>query len=351
MEKKLTFKQTLSQNLNTAFSINYTILENLNRMMPENGQMVFTSNDIFGEKSNDQILFNQKFHEFAELKNKCYKEIKKELSKLNFKEQFLNNTKYLLEFYEEITGIKLEYNKVFGNGDIKDWDLFNQIGDYSRNDSSLTNRSKTELAIIFYQFLAFYDEYRAWKATCDIVDVLDKDINQYGAKSVYFGKIDNPNIIKVNIDDFNMFSDAVYEILDPLEEKIKSEYKEDRKKVKNLSISEQKSRLSSYSQLFSALNQIDDFYDKIGERFNAANSRVQMNKPTLLQKLVFGKALKEDPNFSIDEIYVHKIEIRELAELLSVFPPLDQLREKLDNILYPDSKNVEISQENAKSNN
>ena len=349
MEKKLTFKQTLSQNLNTAFSINYTILENLNRMMPENGQKVFTSNDIFGEKSSDQILYDQNFHDFAQIKIQCYKEIKKGLKDLHFKERFRKNTKYILELYEEVTGTKFEYDKIFSNDDIKDWDSFNKIGDFFRYDDTLTNRSRTELGIVYYQFLAFYDDYRAWKATCDIVEALDKDINQYGAKSIYFGKIDNPDIVKIDIDQFNDFFDAVYEILDPLENKIRVGYKEDVKKIKNND--EQEELISSYNQLFLALKQVEDFYDKIGERFDAANSRVQMKKPTIFQKLIYGKALKEDPDFYIDKIYVHKIEIRELAELLSLFPQLDELRNKLDKFLDSDSKNVENSQENAKSNN
>ena len=178
----------------------------------------------------------------------------------------------------------------------------------------------------------FYDKYRNWKSTKEIFEVLDKDINPCGSKSIYYGIIDNPDILKVSIDDFNDFFDNVYGYIDIAETAIYDRMKE-LEKVKNDPNSTEE--FKQLCMILSQISRINRIYDKFGERYEAANKSILKTKQTLLNRIIFGKKKEDETEepFTINEFHVHKNELRELSELLSIFPELDEEREQLDKLI------------------
>lgn len=340
MKKQYSLIDSLNAQLNSAYSINYTILENLTHLVPNNGQMVFTREDIFGKKTPEQQKYDNRFYTLASYRNDSFSAIKQSLSSLDFENMFKENTKTFVDFYQKDFKRPLQYNSLFSKDDIKNWDLFHRIGEEILNDTTTPNKDRAQFGSVYYEFMDFYYRYSNWKSIKEIFEVLDSDINTFGSKSIYYGNIDNPNVLKISIDDFNDFFDNVYGYLDIAETAINDRIKQ-LEKIKN-----DPDATEEFKQLCMILGQlraIDDIYDKFGERFEAANRTIISNKQPLLNRILFGKKKEVEPEnpFTINEFYVHKNELRELSELLKIFPDLDEEKNKLNELINPTSHSKE----------
>ena len=98
MKKEMSFIEKVYYNLNTAFSLNYMVLQNLARLLPS-GNNVMTRNDIFGEKTGAMYQYDMYYKDLAEARNEHFEGIRG-FSLLRF---ILNNSKKIQHIYLKTT--------------------------------------------------------------------------------------------------------------------------------------------------------------------------------------------------------------------------------------------------------
>lgn len=334
----LYYDKILRDDLNYAFSINYMVLENLDKLMPKNGQMIFSRNDIFGQKSREEEIYNLRFHEFAKVRNECFSNIQKGLDSFNCKEKFKANSECLLGVYNQSTGNNIKYDDLFGNDDVKNWELFQKINQSVNTEDfdSLENRGR--LVIALHQFSVFYEDYKLWKIVSEIFDVLQNDINGYGSKTLYFGKPDNQNIIKLSKSKFDKLCSSINEILIDQEKKMLSEEKEISKR---LITSEDKADVDAAGTILEkigALMFLKKSLNDFNVRFQWANQRPYKEKNNLKNLARKLHLVKPEEKFTVDNVYIHKIELRDLIEPMAFFPEFDKYRNVFSEIVFDNNK-------------
>lgn len=337
MENFSELKETLNEHLNNAFSINYMVLDNINHLVPENGNMVFTRDDIFGSKSKEKRIYNERFHEYAKMRTESFLKIREGLESYGFQEKFKRNSKVFIEIYNELGRNKVKYEDVFSSNDIKNWAFFYNIDKVLRKGAFRSNKERLELAIINEQFLGFYDQYRAWKSAYDIFNVLDNDIDTYGNKSIYHGRTGGQDVLKIKNDDYEKFFNGVFRVLDRTSAMLNDEY---RKKVKIFAGEDKKDdRISELEYYLAVIAAIENFYQKMSKRYKAANKAYekQTSKLKIFRKLFTSNKRENDENkLVVDSVYVHKLEIQELVDLLLAFPELKKFADKADKLILPE---------------
>ena len=69
--EQLTFNDELQKLINSAFSVNYMVLDNFRHVDPTNHKGTFLRDDIFGQKSRKQMVYENLYHDYAEIRNEC----------------------------------------------------------------------------------------------------------------------------------------------------------------------------------------------------------------------------------------------------------------------------------------
>ena len=197
--KELSYIERVYNNLNTAFSINFMVLQNLARINVASGN-VFTRNDIFGAKSSAEKQYDDYFKEYAEIRNDYFEEIREFFAAETYFNSFNTNAHYLIDEYNACFEKNLQVKDVFSDRNVKNWKLFNQIFDDVENFEAKSSIDTLKLHCAFAQFLIFYDSYKKWLSAYEIFEVLERDITSYGGKSLYHGKPDNDDIFILNFD-------------------------------------------------------------------------------------------------------------------------------------------------------
>lgn len=339
MENFSKLKETLNEHLNNAFSINYMVLDNINHILPENGNMVFTRDDIFGSKSKEKRIYNERFHEYAKMRTESFLKIREGLESYGFQEKFKRNSKVFVEIYNELGREKVKYDDIFSDDDIKDWNFFYEVDRILRKGAFRSNKERFELAIINEQFLGFYDEYRAWKSAYDIFNVLSNDINDYGNKSIHYGRTGGKNVLKIKKDDYEKFFNGVFRVLDRTSAMLNEEYRKTVKLFTSKQEFKKDDRLSELEYLLSVIQLIENYYQKMEKRYEAANKpyKQQDNRFKIFKKLFTSNKKENDENkLVVDSVYVHKLEIQELVDLLLAFPELKKFADKADKLILPE---------------
>ena len=130
--KEMSFIDKVYYNLNTAFSLNYMVLQNLARLLPS-GNMIFTRDDIFGEKSSAKYHYEMYYDQLAEIRNEQMEGIRNFFAPEVYIEQFQKESKYILEDYNEKLGKNVKYSDIFSERNIKNWEAFNRLFDDVEN--------------------------------------------------------------------------------------------------------------------------------------------------------------------------------------------------------------------------
>lgn len=332
MKNEMSFIEKVYYNLNTAFSLNYMVLQNLARLLPS-GKTVFTRDDIFGEKTGAMYHYEMYYKDLAETRNEQFEAIRKFFAPEIYFEQFKKDSTYLLEDYNEKLGKNVKYLDLFSERDIKNWELFNKIFDEVENFQGKNSLETLKLQFSFAQFLTMYDEYKDWLSAYEIFEVLESDITSYGSKSFYHGITNNPNILKLSFDDYHDYSEKIAKFL-----------LNQNKKPKNKRIKRDNGTPTAESISFDT---IINFYNRMEERFGHANSHL-MELGSFFSKLQYHLSHMSDGDFEIEEVYVHKNEILSLISSMLTFPELYELADQISiNLL---GKNVDFSQIKQKEN-
>lgn len=330
--KEMSFIDKVYYNLNTAFSLNYMVLQNLARLLPSN-KMVFSRDDIFGEKSSATYHYEKYYEDLAEIRNEQMEGIRKFFSPEIYFEQFKKDSTFLLEDYNEKLGKNVKYSDVFSERNIKNWELFNKLFDDVDQFKGKNSLETLKLQFSFAQFMTMYDEYKDWLSAFEIFEVLDSDITSRGSKSFYFGITSNPDVLKLHFDDYHEYSEKISKFLLNQNKKPKKErIKKDNGTPTAESIS---------------LDTIINFYNRMEDRFGHANSHL-MELGSFWSRLQYQFSHMSDGDFEVEEIYVHKNEILSLVSSMLTFPELYELADQISLKLL--GKNVDFSFISQKEN-
>lgn len=330
--KEMSYIDKVYYNLNTAFSLNYMVLQNLARLLPS-GNNVLTRNDIFGEKSSAKYHYEMYYQDLAETRNEQFEGIRKFFSPEIYFEQFQKDSTYLLEDYNEKLEKSIEYSDVFSSRNIKNWELFNEIFNDVENFVGKNSLETLKLRFSFAQFLMMYDEYKVWLSAYEIFEVLENDITSYGSKSFYHGITNNPDVLKLNFDDYHSYAEKISKFLLNQNKKTKN-----KRKIRDNGI-------PSVETI--SLDSIITFYNRMEDRFGHANSHL-MELGSFWSKLNYQFSHMSDGDFKIEEVYVHKNEILSLVSSMLTFPELYELADEISLKLL--GKNVDFSQIKQKEN-
>ena len=328
--KELSYMERVYNNLNTAFSINFMILQNLDRIKVGSNQ-VLTRDDIFGEKSSAQYHYDMYFKDYAEVRNDYFEEIREFFSAETYFNSFNTNAQYLIDEYNACFGKNLQVKDVFSARNVKNWELFNQIFDDVEHFEGKSSLDTLKLQCAFAQFLIFYDDYKKWLSAYEIFETLERDITSYGGKSLYHGRPDNPDVFVLNFDDYHDYFEAITKFLTNHNKK---------KKNKKEQTEEQEAEEVS-------LQGIIDFYNNIEDRFGYANSHL-MEIGSLWSRFNYQLSHMSDGDFEVKEVYVHRNEILALLSALAYFPEMHELADQISLKFL--GKNVDYSQNNTKEN-
>lgn len=178
-----------------------------------------------------------------------------------------------------------------------------------------------------------YDEYKDWLSAYEIFEVLESDITSYGSKSFYHGITSNPNILKLNFDDYHEYSEKISKFL-----------LSQNKKPKNKRIKRDNETPTAESI---SLDTIMTFYNRMEDRFGYANSHL-MELGSIFSKLLYRLSHMSDGDFEVNEVYVHRNEILSLVSSMLTFPELYELADQISLKLL--GKNVDFSQIRQKEN-
>ena len=320
--------ETIYSNLNRAFSIHFMILQNQDRLTSRDKNVMFR-NDIFGKKDSVTTLYNDLFKDYASIRNEFFAEIRQYFAAETYFESFKTNTQYMIDEYNEHLGKNIKASDLFSSRNIKDWELFNQIFDDVENFQGKSSIDSLKMQMVFAQFLMFYDDYKKWLSAYEIFEVLEQDITSYGSKSLYHGITNNPDIFKLNFDDYHEYCEQISKFL--------SKYNKTKKNKKS---EEQTGETVS-------LQGVIDFYNKIEDRFGYANTH-PMEIGSIWSKLHYKLSHISDGDFEVTEVYVHRNEILDLLSSLGYFPEMHELANKLSLKFL--GKNVDYYQISEKEN-
>ena len=328
----MSYNEKLFYNLNTAFSLNFMVLQNLARLLPSGNNTVFTRDDIFGEKSSAKQHYEMYFEDLAEIRNDYFAEIRSFFSPETYFESFKTNTKYMLDEYNDRFEKKVSYSDIFSDRNVKNWEAFNKLFDNIENYNGQNSMDRMKLQFAFAQFLTFYDDYKEWLSAYEIFEVLESDITSYGSKSFYHGITQNQDVLTIHFDDYHNYSEKIVEFLENYNKKSKNK--------KNKS-SEQK----SVEQL--SLDSIINFYNNMEDRFGHANSHL-MEIGNIWSRIAYKFSHMSDGDFEVHEVYIHKNEILRLISALAEFPELHELANTISLKFL--GLNVDFSQNKEKEN-
>lgn len=327
--KEMSYIDRIYNTISVAYSVNFMVLQNLDRLIPSGENNVFMSADVFGEKSSKQKDYDMYYTEYADIRLSYFKQIKEFLHEYNQIEKFQESSQVLLDTYNQYFNKDIKYSTVFSDRDIKSWKEFNKIYDAINTISSRSSFYVRKLQYIFGCFLNEYETYKNWLTAYEIIEALESDITERGSKSLYFEKPNNPNLFLIEQADYLKYAETISKFL-----KIKSK--------KSLFNREKKTE----SEVIS-LKTIADYYNRMEDRFESANTHV-MEQGNIFSKLHYNLSRMSDGNFKVTRVYTHRNEILSLITAMLEFPELHDLANEI-SVKFLD-KNVEISQNSKKEN-
>lgn len=329
--KEMSFIDKVYYNLNVAFSLNYMVLQNLARLFPNGNVML--RDDIFGKKTSAQKDYDEYYEDYAEIRNEQFEKIRNFFAPELYFEQFKNDSIFLLDEYNKKLGKNVKYSDVFSERNIRNWETFNKIFDDVENFKGKNSLDTMRLQFGFAQFLTMYDEYKDWLSAFEIFEVLDSDITSRGSKSFYFGITSNPDVLKLNFDDYHEYSETISKFL----------LNQNKKPKKERIIKDNGTPTAESISLDTIIN----FYNRMEDRFGYANSHPR-ELGSFLSKFIYNHSTMSDGDFEVNEVYVHKNEILSLVSSMLTFPELYELADQISLKLL--GKNVDFSFISQKEN-
>ena len=153
--KKMSLSERLFNNVDTAFSINFMVLQNISMLLPHGNQTVFTSEDVFREKTYRECSYDFRFEEFAEIRNDYFKTIRSEFEADEILEEFKTNCKTFIDSYNLAMGTNFSVEDVFTDRNVKNWAFFEQLFEDAEKITQPPNQNMISLQVVLGQFANF----------------------------------------------------------------------------------------------------------------------------------------------------------------------------------------------------
>lgn len=330
--EQLSFFDELQHSLNVAFSVNYMVLDNFRHVDPSNHKGVFSSADIFGEKTRKQKTYDSLYHDYAKTRNEVYAHLQEFFDSYNFPNCFNENAKALVELYNDVYHENLSVRDVFSETEIADISILEQFAnDVENGHPNVKNGPKCYYAL--NQFALFYEQYKIWLSAYEIFKTLQDDITSRGSKSLIFGKPTNDNVFLIDKETYKSFITPILNFAMDEEKHLEKEKISLTKKI-SAGHKELEEDLSVILSVLLAIKLIYFSDNLVRKRFEYANQKPKPKRKidaildTFLSKVVFNET-----DFEVDKIYIHKYEILDLINALTIFPQYDKLVNKLTSIV------------------
>ena len=198
--KQMTLSERLFNNVNTAFSINFMVLENIAKLLPNGKQTVFTSSDVFRQRTYKDETYDLNFHSFDEIRNDFFKSIEDEFEAEQILQEFQNNCTALIFAYNKTSKQQIKVSDVFSDRNIINWELFSELFEIVSPDTPQTSQDSINFQFTLAQFANFYDVYKDWVSAYDIFQTLKDDISDFGSRTAYLGKPQHPDVFVLDFE-------------------------------------------------------------------------------------------------------------------------------------------------------
>ena len=307
--EQLTFNDELQKLLNSAFSVNYMVLDNFRHVDPTNHQGTFLREDIFGPKSRKQEVYENLYHDYANIRNECFKYIQEYLDSFQYPKHFRENAASIVDMYNKVCNKNVQVSDMFSSSEIKNVDFLAQISDGLETNKKLSSMERTSCYLALNSYAVFYEQYKMWLTASEIFNTLQDDITSHGSKSFQYGKPTNNNIFIIDKDSYTKFITPilVYAMAD--EKKLEKRRKSLVRDIK-AGHKEKESELEEVLTVLVAIKLIYVSDAMINERFEAASKKPKANsKWNEIVNNILSKYVFQETEFNIDKVYVHKYEI------------------------------------------
>ena len=330
MEK--TLREELQDALNFAFSVNYMVLDNFRHVDPTNHEGAFSRNDIFGPKSRKDQVYEGLYKDYATIRNQCFENLQRFFDSYDYQNRFETTATDLVNIYNIATNKKISANDYFTKTDVKDVSIFEKMVEDIETNNSLPAKNKADCYIALNNFALFYEQYKLWLNSYEIFNTLKDDITQHGSKSYLFGKPTNKNILSMDRDTFYQFIDPILDFVIEYEKTLEKQQKHLIKEIQH-GHNELEDELEESLTKSIAIKLIYIADAAFEQRFDSATKKPEPNSKLnkLLDNVLSKYIFKETP-FTIEKIYVHKNELLDLAQAMSIFPELQSQSELLSSI-------------------
>ncbi len=336
----------INEELELAFSTNYTCLNLAHQTSPKSADGIYTAGDIFKKSPLTQWL-NSKVVKLAEMRVKFYEELfdtlDKKVTQKHFDVLLEENKKDLIEKYNTFTNQSKKFDQVFDGFIVKDEQLaaiIDKVIIYQAFSTPSNELRETILAYSKYIEAYFFKNYAG--VVMDIANTLNDDITSAGYPSFYLGKPKISQIQKLSAKDFVVYSTRSYLIecqiknqIHELNKELVLRQKRARKKGKSVEenfenhtrIRELKGEIGSLLpyQRFSGF--LTSYIKVFEDRFCAANSPLKQKLSSQFIDMLM-EMTSEEPikNVLYEEVYIHKFELEYLDFLFKHLNQFDKVK-------------------------
>ncbi len=330
--EELTLNEDLQRSVNNAFSINYMVLDNFRHVDPANHNGVLLHNDIFGEKSRKQKTYESLYHDYAEIRNEAFALLNNFFKSYGYEKCFIENTNTLVNLYNKVYNADVKVGDYFTDKEIIDISFLEKFADDIENNETLSMFERTNCYLALNDFLVFYEQYKMWLSSFEIFQTLQEDITSHGSKSLMYGKPTNKNVFVIEKEGYKKFITPILVYMMEEEKKLEKQRKTLIKQIK-AGHTELQEDLSVILTVLVAIKLIYLTDSNINNRFEFANKMPEPKHKidAILNKFV-SKVLFNETEFKVDKAYIHKYEILDFVNALSVFPYFDDITKKLTDI-------------------
>lgn len=324
MEQNLV--EYLNDLLNSLLSINYMTLKQRQKAMPNDGQMFFSSSDVFGKKSFSEEYEMGLFNEVIKFRNETIEEIKESLKNQNLPGYFDLNSHNLVDFFNEHSSKKINYDDYFKGGRTS-YEKLDHLADEINNGVFDSTASKIVIIDAFNAFRVFFEQQRLFNIYVDLIEAAENEISMYGFKTSEYKKPENPNIFVFDKEKVTTFLE---DILYTIEQNHKDFFKLSARKQK--AAIEENEELQTLAERIMYLDSISDMYFDRVTASNTSYSKLEP-KPILLKlfKKVFLKT-EEEQELAINEVYIHREEIKNLIDAIEELPEVAHQKSILEEL-------------------
>lgn len=329
--------------INRAYTLNYTAMRFAKQDEPT--QQTYTASDIFHKSPKDEKLTNKR-SSFAKLRNKQLAMLADALTESSEELQIIKNelesTKLLLaDHYNQMFGTNKKFNELFNGFNCVDDNIKSMVeGHIIETTRNVSNEDLQVFLNNYVYYIDIFEKYTFAPIYIDLIRQLNDSITEYGYKTPYFERPQNPMIARLKKDEITELLQCSATLMVDLDNEYKRLEKELLKAYKlgakkNADVFESANLVNQLTAEIAQIGpnstlaeELFDIATAFETRLKSANTDCDTSLRFRLTEK-FGDRLvgiEDSGNFNIDEIFVHKYELDYIKFL---FKMLDTSPEKI----------------------